>query len=206
VLSSACAGVCLQSQGHVGAQYAASFALLCGRPALSLNFASHAALCRKPRLKSWRAFCDIRTTVPQLAAVLSFVLRVAATCNLPLQLATARAACAVLPSLCIVLSMPLQEATSEELECIERLSLHIDCNDDGWNALHYAAATHKVKLVQQLLDIGASPWEEEGTFGLRPLHLACMGRVQDVEDYEDLRDSCDNIYNLQVRHVICIVI
>jgi ankyrin repeat protein len=89
-------------------------------------------------------------------------------------------------------------ATAEELDCIQRLSLHTDCNEKGWNALHYAAATHKVKLAQQLLDIGASAWEEEGTYGLRPLHFACMGRVKNADDWENLLESCDNIYNLQV--------
>jgi ankyrin repeat protein len=92
----------------------------------------------------------------------------------------------------------LQQATAQELGCIERLALHTDCNDEGWNALHYAAATHKGMLVQQLLDLGASPSEEEGTYGLRPLHFACMGRVRDAAGVEKLMESCENIYDLQV--------
>jgi hypothetical protein len=67
--------------------------------------------------------------------------------------------------------------------------------------MHYAAATHKLPLVQQLLDLGASPWDEEGTFGLRPLHFACMGAVKNAAGIEELMDACEDIYSLQVRTV-----
>ncbi|KAF6261822.1 hypothetical protein COO60DRAFT_1678960 [Scenedesmus sp. NREL 46B-D3] len=81
-----------------------------------------------------------------------------------------------------------QEATTGELDCICRLALHNDGNNEGWNALHYAAATHK---------LGANPCGAEGTFGLQPLHLACLGRVKDAAGLDELIDACGDIYSLQ---------
>jgi ankyrin repeat protein len=79
------------------------------------------------------------------------------------------------------------------------LRLHIDCSTHGWNALHYAAAAHKVKLVQQLLEIGAHPAAADTQYGLTPLHLACMGRVRDTMQMLELLESRQSVYHLQVR-------
>jgi ankyrin repeat protein len=80
--------------------------------------------------------------------------------------------------LLLLLLLLLQEASPEELATIQRLQLHTAPDIHGWTALHYAAATHKVKLVQQLLEIGADPAAAD-KHGLMPLHLACMGRVKE---------------------------
>jgi ankyrin repeat protein len=92
----------------------------------------------------------------------------------------------------------LQVATAAELDVFHKCQLHIDRNTDGWNALHYAAATHKVKLVQQLLDIGADPAAADSSYGLTPLHLACMGRVRDRAQMAELLESRQSLYHLQV--------
>jgi hypothetical protein len=93
----------------------------------------------------------------------------------------------------------LQEATAEELVEIKRRRLHIDCNPSGWNALHYAVATHKVKLVQQLLEIGADPNSAVAGLGLMPLHLGCMGCVEDLPQFNRLVEAAGSLYDLQVR-------
>jgi hypothetical protein len=79
--------------------------------------------------------------------------------------------------LLLLLLLLLQTASPAELAAIQQLQLHTlpDCH--GWTALHYAAATHKVALVQQLLEIGADPAAAD-KHGLMPLHLACMGQVK----------------------------
>jgi hypothetical protein len=95
----------------------------------------------------------------------------------------------------------LQEATAQELADIQRLQLHTTCNSDGCTALHYAAAAHKPKLVQQLLQIGADV-SVNGTkvlHGLGPLHLACMGAVVDASQMEKLVASIGRINTLLVR-------
>jgi hypothetical protein len=99
----------------------------------------------------------------------------------------------------LLLSSAPQEATADELAEIKRRRLHIDCNPSGWNALHYAVATHKVKLVQQLLDIGADPNFAVADLGLRPLHLACMGCVEDLPQFNRLVEAAGSLYDLQVR-------
>jgi ankyrin repeat protein len=86
----------------------------------------------------------------------------------------------------------------QELQYILQSQLHTTCDEHGWNALHYAAATHKVKLVQQLLEIGADPAAEDAVCGLTPLHLACMGRVRDGAQMAELLHSRKDIYHLQV--------
>jgi ankyrin repeat protein len=93
----------------------------------------------------------------------------------------------------------VQEATAEELAEIKRRRLHLDCNASVWNALHYAVATHKPKLVQQLLEIGADPRAAVAELGLMPLHLACMGCVEDIEQYTKLVEAAGSLYDLQVR-------
>jgi hypothetical protein len=92
----------------------------------------------------------------------------------------------------------LQEATVQELQHVKQLQLHIQCDPQGWNALHYAAAMHKVELVQQLLEIGADPAAADAVCGLTPLHLACMGRVRDISQLKELLEARDCIYDLQV--------
>jgi ankyrin repeat protein len=104
---------------------------------------------------------------------------------------------------CLRCPHALQEATAEELAEIKRQRLHTTCNADGWNALHYAVATHKVKLVQQLLDIGASPRAAVAELGLLPLHLACMGCVEDVQQFNRLVETAGSLYDLQVRRWGC---
>jgi hypothetical protein len=90
----------------------------------------------------------------------------------------------------------LQEATAEELTAIQRQRLHTTFNASGWSALHYAAAAHKVKLVQQLLELGADA--ADAVYGLTPMHLACMGRVKDKEQLDQLTKACESLYDLQV--------
>jgi hypothetical protein len=94
-----------------------------------------------------------------------------------------------------------QEPTLQELATIKKLQLHVECDEVGWNALHYAAATHKVKLVQQLLDIGADPAAEGAVCGLTPLHLACMGRVRDSTQMVALTEAKTSLKALQVSAV-----
>jgi ankyrin repeat protein len=78
--------------------------------------------------------------------------------------------------------------------------LHIHCDPQtGWNALHFAAAAHKVKLVQQLLEIGADPAAENAVSGLMPLHLACMGHVRDVKHMIELTKAMASVVGMQVR-------
>jgi ankyrin repeat protein len=91
----------------------------------------------------------------------------------------------------------LQEASPEELAPIQELQLHKQPDRNGWNALHYAAATHKVALAQQLLEMGADPAAAD-KHGLMPLHLACMGRVKSLEQLSKLWRACDNAPMLQV--------
>jgi hypothetical protein len=90
----------------------------------------------------------------------------------------------------------LQEASPEELATIQELQLHTQPDLNGWNALHYAAATHKVALVQ-LLDIGADPAALDKR-GLMPLHLACMGQVTSEPQLKCLWGSCGSPPSLQV--------
>lgn len=101
----------------------------------------------------------------------------------------------------------LQEATPEELAVIRKLKLHLGLGDSradtdslscSWTALHYAAATHKTRLAAQLLDIGADPSQPEPHAGLTPLHLACLGRVEGEEQLQELLDSAEDVYELQV--------
>jgi ankyrin repeat protein len=92
----------------------------------------------------------------------------------------------------------LQEITPHELEIIQRAKLHIKRDADGWTALHYAAAAHKVKIVRQLLQLGADPDAADGVHGLRPLHLACMGRVKSAVQLQQLRKASEQLYDLQV--------
>jgi hypothetical protein len=98
----------------------------------------------------------------------------------------------------------LQEATAEELAVIQRLKLH----SGGWGALHYAAATHKVKLVQQLLDLGANPAQQamvDDEIFITPLHLACMGQVKSEEQMLHLTSIAGAIYSLQVGYTMLAV-
>jgi ankyrin repeat protein len=101
-----------------------------------------------------------------------------------------------------------QEATAEELEVIRRLKLHTERNAQGCTALHYAAAAHKVKLVQQLLNLGADVDAVTNiqVHHLTPLHLACMGRVTSIEQMKKLLDASDYIYNLVVSLLACDVV
>jgi hypothetical protein len=64
--------------------------------------------------------------------------------------------------------------------------------------LHAAAATHNVKLAQQLLDLGADPAAGDAQYGLTPLHLACMGRVRTAEDLRELLRACQSLLKIQV--------
>lgn len=96
----------------------------------------------------------------------------------------------------------LQVASADELETISRLRLHLDDdNEQNCSALHYAAAGHKAALVQQLLELGADP-DIPGGPGenlLTPLHLACLGRVQDQAQLAELFRAADDVYDdLQV--------
>jgi ankyrin repeat protein len=94
----------------------------------------------------------------------------------------------------------LQEASPEQLKAIQKLQLHVQCDPQtGWNALHYAAATHKVKLVQQLLEIGADPAAANAVSGLTPLHLACMGRVRNETQMIELTEAMASVLSMQVR-------
>jgi ankyrin repeat protein len=82
----------------------------------------------------------------------------------------------------------LQEATPEELALIKQLGLHLAFDELGFSALHYAVCTRKTRLVQQLLEIGAdsAAYNSELEFKLTPLHLACLGRVKDEEQLNEL--------------------
>jgi ankyrin repeat protein len=88
-------------------------------------------------------------------------------------------------------------ALSFSLLTIQELQLHTQPDAHGWTALHYAAATHKVKLVQQLLQIGADPAAAD-KHGLMPLHLACMGRVTWERQLSILWGACGKTSELQV--------
>jgi ankyrin repeat protein len=92
----------------------------------------------------------------------------------------------------------LQGATPEELAAIQRLQLHTTCNAQGWTALHYAAATHKASLVQQLLQLGADPAAPDAQHGFTPLHLACLGRLVNKPQLKKLLAAAPRTYNLQV--------
>jgi ankyrin repeat protein len=91
----------------------------------------------------------------------------------------------------------LQEASAEELATIQELQLHTQPDNEGWTALHYAAAMHRVKLVQQLLEIGADPAAADNR-GLKPLHLACMGQVAMKQQVSTLLEACGNTSSLLV--------
>jgi hypothetical protein len=91
-----------------------------------------------------------------------------------------------------------QEETPEELANIQRRQLHLDGNASGWFMLHAAAATHNVKVAQQLLDLGAHPAAGDAQDGLTPLHLACMGRVKNEEDMRRLLRACQRLDKIQV--------
>jgi ankyrin repeat protein len=101
----------------------------------------------------------------------------------------------------------LQEATPEELALVQQLQLHTTFSNEGWTALHYAAATLKAKLVQQLLDLGASPAAgapADNVTGLTPLHLACMGRVKSQQQLEALLKAEEDLFwDLQVILSCC---
>ncbi|WIA41847.1 hypothetical protein OEZ86_009173 [Tetradesmus obliquus] len=90
-----------------------------------------------------------------------------------------------------------QEATAEELAAIQQHQLHTTCDDDGWTVLHYAAAAHKVKLVAQLLQLGGDPAAAGERHPLRPLHLACLGRVKSREQLQQLWSACTSFDKFQ---------
>jgi ankyrin repeat protein len=91
-----------------------------------------------------------------------------------------------------------QQATVEELAAIQLLRLHTTGNLKGWNALHYAAAAHNVKLVRQLLRLGADPAAADAQYGLTPLHLACMGRVKHAKQLDEVEEARKSLRSLQV--------
>lgn len=68
----------------------------------------------------------------------------------------------------------------------------------GWNALHYAVASHKVQLVQQLLAAGAEIEAPDPLLQLTPLHLACMGKIKDQQQLEQLKQAAGTLYEFQV--------
>jgi hypothetical protein len=96
----------------------------------------------------------------------------------------------------------LQEASPEDLAAIQELQLHTQPDTNGWNALHYAAAAHQVKLVQQLLEIGADP-AAPNKHGLMPLHLACMGRVTSEQQLSKLRSACELTADMPPHLQVC---
>jgi hypothetical protein len=100
----------------------------------------------------------------------------------------------------------LQEATVDELAAIKRLQLHTNACGAGWTALHYAVATQKVKLVQQLLELGASPtqtaWIRDTGFGtgwMSPLHLACARPAKNAKQlYQLMASAAADVHDVQV--------
>jgi ankyrin repeat protein len=86
---------------------------------------------------------------------------------------------------CFAAATTVQGATAAELAAVQRLQLHTTPNSGGCTALHYAAAAHKPKLVQQLLKLGADPNVKIDRH-LTPLHFACMGRVASAESFKRL--------------------
>jgi ankyrin repeat protein len=67
--------------------------------------------------------------------------------------------------------------------------------------VHYPAATHNVKLAQQLLDLGADPAAADAQYGLTPLHLACMGRVKDTKQMLQLGPARQSLSSMQVIEI-----
>jgi hypothetical protein len=49
------------------------------------------------------------------------------------------------------------------------------------------------------VEIGADPRGSVADLGLMPLHLACMGCVEDIEQYNKLVEAAGSLYDLQVR-------
>jgi ankyrin repeat protein len=96
----------------------------------------------------------------------------------------------------------LQEATNNELNLIQTLGLHTRPNDQGCTALHYAAAAHKPKLVQQLLelraDVDATVRRAFMSEYLTPLHMACLGRVESDKQMDGLLCAVDDIFAVKV--------
>ncbi|KAF6261823.1 hypothetical protein COO60DRAFT_725551 [Scenedesmus sp. NREL 46B-D3] len=88
-----------------------------------------------------------------------------------------------------------EEAAAGELAAIRRLQLHTTRNSDGCTALHYAAAAHKPKLVQQLLGMGADV-NAQMQHGLTALHLACLGRVGDAAAMAELVKAAETLPTL----------
>jgi hypothetical protein len=97
----------------------------------------------------------------------------------------------------LLLLLLLQTAAPEELATIQQLQLHTQPDTNGWTALHYAAAAHKVALVLQLLELGADPAAAD-KYGLTPLHLACMGPVQQHLQLLELWRACSSAATLAV--------
>lgn len=69
----------------------------------------------------------------------------------------------------------------------------------GWSALHYAVASHKMFLVQQLINAGADVAAPEPLLQLTPLHLACMGKIKDQQQFQEMKRAADiSLYHFQV--------
>ena len=88
--------------------------------------------------------------------------------------------------------------TNRRMWNLVQQQLHTASSPIGWTALHYAAAAHKVKLVAQLLWLGADPAAVDAVNALQPLHLACMGRVKDQKQLGGLLAAAGALYDLQV--------
>jgi hypothetical protein len=53
-------------------------------------------------------------------------------------------------------------------------------------------------LVLTFVEIGADPRAAVADLGLMPLHLACMGCVEDIEQYNKLVEAAGSLCDLQV--------
>lgn len=103
-----------------------------------------------------------------------------------------------------VLLIVLQEASAEELAILRHQVSDTSNDGSGCTALHYAAAAHKVKLVAQLLQLGADvnaltrKQPGQRIRSLTPLHLACLGRVKSNKQMRELLNSAGHLYELAV--------
>jgi ankyrin repeat protein len=55
-----------------------------------------------------------------------------------------------------------------------------------------------VELAQQLLQLGADPAADDARYGLTPLHLACMGRVNKARQMDEMAGACESLQKMQV--------